>query len=129
MVPMPSIAVVGASADRSKFGNKCVRAYASRGYTVFPIHPRETSIEGFPAYPTLLHVPVPSLDLVSLYVPPAVGLLILDDLRAKTVGEVWLNPGADAPEVVAKARNLGLHVVVGCSIVAVGISPDELSDQ
>jgi predicted CoA-binding protein len=126
---MPSIAVIGASTDRSKFGNQCVRAYARKGYDVYPIHPREKSIEGFPAYPSIRDVPVPVLDRVSIYLPPAIGLLILDDLRHKPAREIWLNPGADAPEVVARAKELGLPVVLGCSIVAIGVSPSELTDR
>lgn len=126
---MPAIAVIGASADRSKFGNKCVRAYALRGYEVFPIHPREQRIEGWPVFRSVRDIPVPRLDLVSIYLPPAVGLTILDDLTHKLIGEVWFNPGADAPEVLSRARELGLPVVVGCSILAAGISPSELSDD
>jgi hypothetical protein len=41
-----SVAILGASADRSKYGNKAVRAYQQQGYTVFPINPKESEIEG-----------------------------------------------------------------------------------
>src|SRR6201999_3690678 len=51
--PDPSVAVIGASLDRRKYGNKAVRAYVESGYTVFPVNPKETAIEGLKAYPKL----------------------------------------------------------------------------
>jgi uncharacterized protein len=122
----PTIAVIGASPDRSKFGNKAVRAYARKGYTVYPVHPSAETIEGHAAYRSIADVPAAELDRVSIYLPPEVGLRVLPEVARMKVREVWLNPGADAPEVVARARELGLHVVVGCSILDIGVSPYEL---
>ncbi len=122
----PTIAVVGASSDRRKFGNRAVRAYAQKGYEVYPVHPREEVIEGRPVYRRLADVPVPRLDRVSVYLPPDVCLPLLEELAAKPAGEVWFNPGADAPAVVARARELGMNAVVGCSIVDVGVNPHAL---
>ncbi|HKB37347.1 MAG TPA: CoA-binding protein [Gemmataceae bacterium] len=124
----PTIAVMGASSNRRKFGNKCVRAYIRQGYQVFPVNPREKTIEGLKAYPSLAEIPVAALDRVSLYLPPRVGLGVLDQIAAKSVGQVWLNPGTESPELLARARELKLPVVRGCSIVDIGISPSELDE-
>jgi len=118
-----TVAVVGASADRSKFGNKAVRAFRDAGWTVFPIHPTLHEVEGIVAYPSLDVLPVARLDQVSLYVPPGVGINILDQVARKQVGEVWLNPGSESPELLARARELGLEVVQGCSILGAGQQP------
>jgi predicted CoA-binding protein len=122
----PTIAIVGASANRRKYGNRAVRAYARQGYEVYPIHPRAETIEGYRVYRSVRDVPATELDRVSVYLPPELGLKVLEEIAAKPAREVWLNPGADSPEVVARARALGLNVVVGCSIVASGVSPYEL---
>ena len=106
----PTIAIIGASPDRHKFGNKAVRAYASRGYDVFPIHPTADKIESHRAYRSILDVPVDRLDRISLYLPAKIGLPVLEQVAQKPAGEVWLNPGADDPAVVARARELGLNV-------------------
>jgi predicted CoA-binding protein len=119
---MPVIAVVGASNDRHKFGNKAVRAYRNQGYTVIPVNPHETSVEGERAYASVLDYPDP-IDEATLYVQPEVGVAVLDDIARKKIMTVWLNPGADAPAVVARARELGIRPVVACSILAVGESP------
>src|SRR5260370_611703 len=113
---MKTVAVIGASADRAKFGNKSVRAHARAGYHVYPINPRETEIEGFPVFRSIRDLPAGRIDRVSLYLPQRPALAELDELTAREVGEVSSNPGADPPDVVAKARQLGLNAVVGCSI-------------
>ncbi|OWK38670.1 CoA-binding protein [Fimbriiglobus ruber] len=123
-----SIAIVGASSDRRKFGNKAVRAYLAAGYDVYAIHPTETTVEGVPAYKSVADVPLDRIDRVTFYVPPAVGLAALDTLASKSVGQLILNPGADAPAVVEKARHLGLPVVTGCSIIMGGYRPEQFPD-
>ena len=120
---MPRIvAVIGASPDREKFGNKAVRAFAHHGDTVIPINPREGAIEGLTAYKSVLDVPGP-IDMATFYVVPSVGLAVLEEVARKGIREVWFNPGADDPRLVARARELGLQPVVACSIVGIGERP------
>jgi len=119
----PTVAIVGASDDRSKYGNKAVRAFRDQGWEVYPIHPTLTEVEGMPAFPDLDAVPVPQLDRVSFYVPPRIGLALLDAVARKPIGEVWLNPGSESPELVARAEALGLNVIQACSILDIGQQP------
>jgi uncharacterized protein len=116
------VAVIGASADRGKFGNKAVRAFTRHGDTVVAINPREPEVEGLRTFASVLDVPGP-IDMATFYVPPRVGLAILEEVARKGIGEVWLNPGAASPELVERAKDLGLRAVVACSIVAIGESP------
>jgi predicted CoA-binding protein len=119
------VAVIGASADRSKFGNKAVRAFANQGYAVVPIHPKEEQIEGFTAYKSVLDVPGP-IDMATMYLAPAIGMRVIEEVARKGIPEVWLNPGADSPELADRSRALGLKTVVACSILGVGESPNAL---
>ena len=121
---MPVVAVIGASNDRGKFGNKALRAFRSQGYTAIPINPHESLVEGERAYASVLDYPGP-IDEATLYVQPEIGVSVMDEIAAKQIGTVWLNPGADAPEVVARARTLGLSPRVACSIIGVGESPGD----
>ena len=122
----PTVAVIGASTDRKKFGNKAVRAFQNAGFDVYQVHPSAPEIEGLRAYASLDEVPLEQIDRVSLYVAPQVGLTVLDQVARKQVGEVWLNPGTESPEVVARAESLGLNVIQDCSILGVGQDPSRL---
>ena len=122
---MRTVAILGASANRKKFGNKAVRAFQQQGYAVYPVNPRENSIEGLPAFPSLAAVPVRP-QMISVYLPPPVVLKVLPEIAAKGCDELWLNPGAESDEVLAEAKKLGLNVIQACSIVSVGASPGEL---
>ena len=126
-MPEHSVAVIGASQDRRKFGNKAVRAYRECGYEVFPVNPKEAVIEGLTAYPRLEAITAP-VDFVSLYVPPAVGLQLLPAIAAKQPKEIWLNPGSESDELIEAAADLHLRTVVACSLVALGVSPSEYPD-
>ena len=121
---MNTVAIIGASRDWSKFGNKAVRAFVQQGYRVYPVNPHETTIEGLPVYRSILDVPERP-QKVSVYVPPPVLLPLLADIARKGCDELWLNPGAESEAVLEEARRLGLNVVQACSILGVGVSPSE----
>lgn len=119
---MKTVAVIGASSDRSKFGNKALRAFRTQGYKVIPINPTEREVEGEQAYVSVLDYDG-DIDEATFYVNPRVGEKVLDDVAAKKIATVWLNPGADGPNVVARAKALGLNAIRACSIIAIGDSP------
>jgi predicted CoA-binding protein len=117
-----TVAVIGASSHRYKYGNKAVRAYISQGYNVLAINPNERQVEGLRTYASVLDVPGP-IDMATLYVPGHIGVRVMDDIAEKGIPEVWLNPGADDDEVVARAKALGVKVIQACSIMAIGERP------
>jgi predicted CoA-binding protein len=116
------VAVIGASSNRRKFGNRAVRAYLQQGYTVVPINPHEPTIEGLKAYRSVLDIPGP-VDMASFYIHPEAGEQVMDEVARKGITEVWLNPGADSDRLIAHARALGIRPIVACSIMAIGEDP------
>lgn len=123
-----TIAIIGASADRKKYGNKAVRAFRDGGWIVYPVNAQSAEIEGLKAYPSIAEVPAP-VDRVSMYVPPSVGVTMLDAIAAKRPAEFFLNPGSESPELIAQAQRLGLNAINACSIVHIGLRPDMYSDE
>ncbi len=123
-----TVAIVGASADRNKFGNKSVRAHEKQGWTVYPVNPAGGEIEGHQAYRSLAEVPV-KVDRISLYVPPAVGEQLLETIAQLKPTELFVNPGAESDRLVEKARELGLDPILACSIVDLGESPASFGTQ
>jgi uncharacterized protein len=122
---MRTVAVIGASADSTKYGNKAVRAFKQQGYQVFPVNPKLTELEGLTVFPNISAVPVRP-NLISVYLPAAVVLKLLPEIAAKGCDELWLNPGTESLEVLSEAQRLGLNVIQACSIVGVGLSPGRL---
>lgn len=122
---MNTIAILGASNDRAKFGNKAVRAFVRQGCEVFPVNPKEQIIEGLRAFKSIADVPVRP-HKISVYLPPPVLHKLLPDIAAKGCDELWLNPGTESDEVLAEAERLGLNVIQACSIVGIGVSPEDL---
>lgn len=116
------VAVIGASSDPRKFGNRAVRAFRRQGYTVIPINPNVTEIEGLKAYASVLDVPG-AIDMATLYVPPEVGVQVMREVARKAIPEVWLNPGAESDDLVALARSLNVSPILACSILGIGENP------
>jgi len=121
-IPPRRVAVIGASTDRRKFGNKAVRAFLRQGFDVVPVNPHATTIEGLQVYRSVLEVPGP-IDMATVYLPPETGLAVIEEIARKGIPEVWLNPGAESPALVAAARALGLSPIEACSIVGIGETP------
>ena len=121
---MKTVAVVGASNDRRKYGNKALRAFKAEGYTVIPINPNEREVEGIPTFRRVVDVPG-TIDMATVYVQPHVLKGLLDDLAQKQIPEIWINPGAESDDVIAEAKQKKLNVIYACSIMGVGRSPSE----
>ncbi|MEM8932470.1 MAG: CoA-binding protein [Acidobacteriota bacterium] len=119
-----TLAVLGASTNRHKFGNKCVRAFAHAGWSVVPVNPKPEPIEGFATARSLADITVP-LDAISVYLPPPVTASMLEEIAAAEAGTVWFNPGAADADVLRKADDLGIAAHDACSIVAIGLSPSQ----
>ena len=117
-----TVAVIGASADPRKFGNRAVRAFQRQGYTVVPINPNQPKIEGLKAYASVLDFP-DRIDIATFYVPPETGERVMPEVAQKQIPEVWLNPGAESDPLIRLARSLGIEPIVACSIIAVGENP------
>jgi predicted CoA-binding protein len=121
-----TVAIVGASNDRHKFGNKALRAFHAEGHTVVPINPHEAQVEGIKAYASVLDVPGP-IDMATVYVHPDIATGLLAEFEQKQIPEIWINPGAEDDELMAEASRRGLNVIYACSIVGIGRSPSQFS--
>jgi hypothetical protein len=115
--------IIGASNIRAKYGNKAVRAYLRQGHDVLPVNPHASQVEGVRCWRSVREPPGP-IDRALFYVPPAVGLTVIDELAQRDdVGEVWLNPGAESEELIARAEALRIAPIMACAIVDIGERP------
>jgi predicted CoA-binding protein len=103
-------AVVGASVNRQKFGYKVLKRLMEEGYKVYPVNPNYEEIEGVKCYPALRDLPeLPGT--VSVIVPPAAGLTLLEEAAGLGIKKLWFQPGAESDEILKKAEKLGLELV------------------
>jgi predicted CoA-binding protein len=111
-------AVVGASDNRAKFGNRIYRVLRERGYVVYPVNPTMETVEGDRAYPDVGSLP-PGVEVLDFVIPPPRVPPVLDQAKAAGITRIWLQPGAESPEVLAHAATLGLEVIAGgpCAMV------------
>ena len=116
------VAVIGASSNPRKFGNRAVRAFRRQGYTVIPINPNESQVEGLQAYGSVLDV-AETIDMATFYVPPHIGEKVMPEVARKQIPEVWLNPGSESDALIRLARSLDVQPIVACSIIGIGENP------
>lgn len=114
-------AVVGASSDRDKYGNKVLRCYQQHGMEVFPINPRADEIEGLKAYPSLTSLPK-QVTGISVITPPKITEAVVKEAIAAGVKSIWMQPGAESMAAVREAEAAGLEVIANgaCILVVVG---------
>jgi predicted CoA-binding protein len=114
-------AVVGASNDRWKYGNKVLRCYVQNGKRAIPVNPRATVVEGLPAVPDLASLPEP-VHGVSIITPPEVTEEIVEEAAKAGITRLWMQPGAESARAIERAEELGLSVIAGgpCLLVSLG---------
>lgn len=114
--PHTVIAVVGATDDPHKFGHRIYRDLKRKGYKVYPVNPNRATVDGDPAYPELVDLPERP-QLVNLVVPPETVLPILHECLALGLTRMWLQPGAESPEVLAFLDAHGFSYLAGACIM------------
>lgn len=123
-----TFAVVGASSNRRKYGNKVLRAYLQTNRKVFAINPNESEIEGVPSYPDLASLPEP-VDAISIITRPAVTEQVIEQAAAAGIHHVWMQPGAESPHALQRAEELGLNAIGGGPCLLVTLRYREGNDE
>ena len=119
-------AVVGASQDRGKYGNKVLRVYVQNDRDVVPINPSAAEVEGLVAYRDLASVPG-TINGVSIITPPAVSERVVADALARGIKHIWMQPGAENDRAIQMAEEAGANVIaVGpCILVSLRNREDD----
>lgn len=120
-------AVVGASSNREKFGNKVLRAYLQKHKKVYPINPNEKIIEGVPCLPNLQPLP-DEVQSISIITPPFVTENIVQQAILKGIKHIWMQPGAESDLAIKLAEDKGINVIARgpCILVILRFSESTL---
>ena len=95
-----TVAVVGATDDPSKYGSVIYRDLKNKGFELYPVNPNRDTVDGDAAYRSLDDLPV-NPTIVNIVVPPMATLKVLEKARELGYTNVWVQPGAESPEVIA----------------------------
>jgi predicted CoA-binding protein len=115
-------AVVGASSDRTKYGNKVLRCYLQQKKTpVHPVNPNAREVEGLTAYPSLAALPEPAR-AASIITPPEVTETVVREAAELGIRYLWMQPGAESPRAIELAEEAGIELIAGgpCLLVVLG---------
>lgn len=120
----PSYAVVGASNNRNKYGNKVLRTYIQNNKKVIPVHPHEDKIEGLTVCHKIADLPA-DVKSISIITPPAVTEKIVEQAIAKGIKNIWMQPGAESSKAIAACEQHNINIIAGgeCILVRLGF-PD-----
>jgi len=103
-------AVVGASQDPAKFGNRIFHSLHNAGYTVYPVNPKGGELDGSVVYRSLADLPQ-SPEVIDLVVPPPVTEEIVKEALELGLMRVWMQPGAESQTAIDYCHEHGLQVV------------------
>ncbi|MBX3388614.1 MAG: CoA-binding protein [Phycisphaeraceae bacterium] len=114
-------AVVGASADRAKYGNKVLRCYLQNGRVAIPVNPSAAEIEGLRTFANLRSIPE-RVHAVSIITPPPVTERIVEEAGELGIKHIWMQPGAESAKAIGQAQESGMNVIASgaCVLVVLG---------
>ncbi|MDR3579472.1 MAG: CoA-binding protein [Oryzomonas sp.] len=117
----PAFGVIGASNNRSKYGNKILRCYLQHGYRAIPVNPNEKEIEGIACVSAINELPA-EVKSISMITPPEVTAQLVPSALEKGIENIWMQPGAEHPEAVAFCRQHKINVIAdgSCLLVVMG---------
>lgn len=117
----PAFGVIGASKDRSKFGNKVLRCYIAHHKTVYPVNPKESELEGLACLQQVADLPT-AVASISIITSPSVTEKIVEQAIAKGIKNIWMQPGAESAAAIQKCEEQGVNVIAGgpCILVILG---------
>ena len=113
--------VVGASSDRSKYGNRVLRCYQQHGLKAVPVNPKAVEIEGAACVASVANLP-DEVTSISVITPPAITEQVVEQAAKKGIRNVWMQPGAESPRAVDFCRARGINVIAdgSCILVVLG---------
>jgi len=110
------VAVLGASPNPERTSNRAVRILDAKEYSVFPIHPKVTEVEGIPALPTLSDIRVP-IHTLSIYLNPHKLAALSDEIIRLNPERIVFNPGTESPELRKRLDDAGIPWLEACTLV------------
>jgi predicted CoA-binding protein len=117
-------AVVGASANPTKYGHKVLKDFKEAGYNVTPINPKGGEILGLKVFESLSDMKK-SPDVVITVVPPRVTEEIVKEAKELGIANVWMQPGSESEKAVKYCEQNGISCIHNACIMVQRQAKDE----
>lgn len=116
-----AFAVIGASSNKDKYGNKVLRCYQQNQHSVVPVNPSASEIEGLACAASVNDLP-DHVSSVSIITPPQITEQVIKQAIDKGIRNVWMQPGAESPRAIASCEAAGINVIAdgSCLLVVLG---------
>lgn len=117
----PEFAVIGASSNRNKYGNKVLRCYKQHHMTVYPVHPSEQEIEGLVVFSSVMELPT-EVKSISIITPPPITEEVVEDAIKRGIKNIWMQPGAESEQAIQNCIDHQINVIAQgpCILVVLG---------
>ena len=112
----PVVAVVGATDNPRKYGNRIYLDLKGKGFRVYPVNPSRDSVDGDPTYASLADLPEMP-DIIDFVVPPTRTLRILAQANELGLMNAWIQPGAESDDVVTYLDDHGFNYLTDSCIM------------
>jgi uncharacterized protein len=106
-----TIAVVGMSPKPDRPSHQVPQYLEAQGYTIIPVNPGQTEIDGKTCYKSLRDVPG-GIDVVDIFRQPEAVPEIVEEAIAKKAKVVWMQSGIVNNAAAERAKAAGLMVVM-----------------
>lgn len=113
--------VIGASANRAKFGNMVLRCYQQNSRVVYPVNPQLDEVEGLVCLKSINDLP-DNVKSISVITPPSITEQVVELAHSKCIKNIWMQPGAESELAVQKCVEYGINVIAdgSCILVMLG---------
>jgi len=123
----PGFAVVGASTDRNKFGNKVLRCYVQNHKKVYPVNPNATNIEGIECMHHVSDLPK-EVKSISIVTSPDITNKIVEEAITHGIQNIWMQPGAESDVAIQKCKDANVNVIAdgACILNVLGFKENSI---
>jgi len=117
----PEFAVIGASSNRNKYGNKVLRCYMQHQMKVYPVHPSEEEVEGLTVFSSVMELPS-DVKSISIITPPQITEEVVNEAIKRGIKNIWMQPGAESQQAIQNCLNHQINVIAKgpCILVVLG---------
>jgi predicted CoA-binding protein len=106
------LALAGVSRDPNKFGNKVFKDLSKNGYSIVPINPNASDIDGVKCYGSVNELPA-DIDSLLIMTPKAMTDNILREAISKGIKNIWVQQMSETSDTLKIAEEYQKEIIFG----------------